>query len=201
LVFLRGAKFLIVRENYQQHPVLPVDIGTRTNPLCRIPPFTSSLSHTFIFILSPHLCLVQSTKHKLKNKTMKKTKILYWIFTGIFSFFMLGSAIPDIFSADLAVEGFAKMGLPAYLVPFVGVAKALGVVAILIPGFPKIKEWAYAGLMFDLIGAIYSMAAAGIPAGDWMPVFIPVAFGVLSYVFYHRKMKVVSSENVRLQAA
>ena len=124
---------------------------------------------------------------------MKKTKVLYWIFTGIFSFFMLGSAIPDIVSADIAVQGFAGLGLPASLVPFLGIAKALGVLAILVPGFPRIKEWAYAGLMFDLIGAIYLMAAAGIPAGDWMPAFIPVAFGVLSYVFYHRKTKAVSS--------
>lgn len=132
---------------------------------------------------------------------MKKTKIFYWIFTGIFSFFMLGSAIPDIVSADLAVEGFAKIGLPASLVPFVGVAKALGVLAILIPGFPRIKEWAYAGLMFDLIGALYIMAAAGIPAGDWMPVFIPVALGVLSYVFYHRKLKATSAAQANVNLA
>jgi hypothetical protein len=132
---------------------------------------------------------------------MKKTKILYWIFTGIFSFFMLGSAIPDIVSADLAVNGFAGLGLPAYLVPFVGVAKALGVLAILVPSFPKIKEWAYAGLAFDLIGAIYAMISVGIPAGDWMPVFIPIAFGVLSYVFYHRKQKAASVSAVNLATA
>lgn len=132
---------------------------------------------------------------------MKKTKILYWIFTGIFSFFMLGSALPDIVSADLAVNGFAGLGLPAYLVPFIGIAKALGVLAILIPGFPRIKEWAYAGLMIDLIGATYAMISVGIPAGDWTPVFLPIAFGVLSYVFYHRKLKAASAAQVNVNLA
>lgn len=121
---------------------------------------------------------------------MKKIKIIYWIATAIFAFFMLGSAIPDILVMQLAVEGMhTGLGYPVYFIPFIGVAKALGVIAILIPGFPRIKEWAYAGLFFDLIGAIYSMIAVGIPAGDWAPTFLPLAVGVLSYVYYHKKLK------------
>ncbi|MBA3683369.1 MAG: DoxX family protein, partial [Bacteroidetes bacterium] len=85
---------------------------------------------------------------------------------------MFMSAIPDIMVMQLAVDGFAEMGLPKYLVPFLGVAKALGVIAILVPGFPRLKEWAYAGLMFDLIGAIYGIICIGKPAGDWAPIFI-----------------------------
>jgi hypothetical protein len=76
---------------------------------------------------------------------MKKTKIIYWIFTSLFVMLMLASAIPDIFSVPVAVEGFKKMGYPVYLLPFLGVAKFLGVVAILVPGYARIKEWAYAG--------------------------------------------------------
>jgi uncharacterized membrane protein YphA (DoxX/SURF4 family) len=104
---------------------------------------------------------------------------------------MLGSALPDIISADIAVKGFADIGYPAYLVPFLGIAKLLGVIAILIPGFPKIKEWAYAGLMFDLLGAVYSIRAAGISIENWLPVFIPITIGVLSYVYYQKKANVV----------
>src|SRR5882762_1506351 len=90
---------------------------------------------------------------------MKKTKILYWIITGLFSAFMLFSAIPDIMVVPDAITFMNHLGYPIYIIPFLGVAKLLGVIAILIPGFPRIKEWAYAGLFFDLIGATYSVIA------------------------------------------
>lgn len=119
---------------------------------------------------------------------MKKTKIIYWILTGLFAFLMLGSSIPDILSSPIAVKGMHEdLGYPVYFIPFIGVAKLLGVVAILIPGYPRIKEWAYAGLIFDLIGATYSIAAAGKPITDWIFMVLPIALGVSSYVFYHRR--------------
>src|SRR5688500_13261574 len=93
---------------------------------------------------------------------MKKTNIFYWIFTGLFSALMLGSAIPDIMIDPIAVQGMhTELGYLTYFIPFIGVAKALGVIALLISGYPKIKEWVYAGLIFDLIGAIYSIFAIG----------------------------------------
>ena len=55
----------------------------------------------------------------------------------------------------------AQLGYPAYLLPFLGVWKILGVLAILAPGLPRLKEWAYAGMMFDIFGALASRAAAG----------------------------------------
>lgn len=120
----------------------------------------------------------------------KKLKIAFWIITGLFAFFMLGSAIPDILSMPIAVEGMHnQLGYPVYFIPFIGVAKALGAIAILIPGFPRIKEWAYAGLMFDLIGALYSMIAIGIPIADWIGVMLPIACGVASYWLYMRLTK------------
>lgn len=119
---------------------------------------------------------------------MKKTKVLYWIFTVLFAAFMLLSAIPDILVMQLAVDGFAQIGLTAHLVPFLGWAKLLGVIAILVPGFPRIREWAYAGLMFDLIGAIYLVMFIK-PASQWMPIFLPVILGILSYHFYHKRLK------------
>ena len=118
---------------------------------------------------------------------MKKTKILYWTFTGLFAFVMLGSAIPDVISHPIAIEGFRKMGYPAYLVPFIGFAKVLGVIAILVPGFPRIKEWAYAGLVIDLIGATFSIIAVGEPANSWVPMALPLFLATASYVFYHKK--------------
>ena len=119
---------------------------------------------------------------------MKKTKTLYWIFTILFAAFMLLSAVPDILVMQLAVDGFAQIGLTARLVPFLGWAKLLGVIAILVPGFPRIREWAYAGLVFDLVGAIYLILFVK-PASDWMPIFLPLVLGILSYHFYHKRLK------------
>ena len=53
------------------------------------------------------------------------------------------------------------------MITFLDVAKILGVIAILIPGYPRLKEWAYAGLAFDLIGATYAQIAKGYPAANW----------------------------------
>lgn len=125
---------------------------------------------------------------------MKTTKIIYWVFTGLFATAMLGSAIPDILVMQMAVEGFGQMGYPAYLVPFLGVAKLLGVAAILIPDYPRIKEWAYAGLVFDLIGAAYSLMSIGEWASAPMPLVIMLV-GMGSYIFYHKKRKLKEGKN------
>ncbi|SRR5260221_128624 len=121
---------------------------------------------------------------------MKRTKIIYWIFTSLFAFLMLSSAIPDILSVPVAVKGMHEgLGYPLYFIPFIGVAKLLGVAAILIPGYPRIKEWAYAGLLFDLSGATYSIIASGQPAANWIFMVLPIGLGVCSYIFYHKKRK------------
>ncbi len=103
---------------------------------------------------------------------------------------MMFSAIPDIISVPDAVEMVSgQLGYPEYIIPFLGVAKALGVIALFIPGFPRVKEWAYAGLTFDLIGATYS----GIAVGGFDPAMLMmvVIFGVeaLSYIYYHKRLK------------
>ncbi len=124
---------------------------------------------------------------------MKKTKIIYWILTGLFAFIMLGSAIPDILVLPMAIQGFKEMGYPAYLIPFLGWAKLFGVAAILIPGFPRIKEWAYAGLFFDLIGATYSVANSGKTIAEWSPMLVFIGLGIGSYVFYHKKLRATTA--------
>jgi len=82
---------------------------------------------------------------------MKKMKTFFWIITGLLSAFMLFSAIPDILVVPEAIKFMNGLGYPTYIIPFLGVAKLLGVIAILIPGSTRIKEWAYAGLFFDLM--------------------------------------------------
>lgn len=120
---------------------------------------------------------------------MKKTNITYWIITGIFAAFMLFSAVPDIMVVPDAVKIITTdLGYPKYLVPFLGVAKLLGAIAILIPGFKRIKEWAYAGLFFDLIGATYSAIAIGGFQIQLLFMILPISFLFISYFLWHKKI-------------
>jgi hypothetical protein len=149
------------------------------------------------------LALFQQTKQKtitqgLKLLVMKKTNIFYWVFTGLLAFLMLGSAIPDIISHPVAVKGMHEdLGYPVYFIPFLGVAKFLGVVAILTPGFHRLKEFAYAGFYFDLIGATYSIFMVGKP--DWMFNILPIALLTASYVFYVKRRKLQQTGVVNSQ--
>ena len=119
---------------------------------------------------------------------MKKINILYWIFTGVFGAFMLFSAIPDIMVVPEAVEYVSdKLGYPKYIISFLGVAKTLGVIAIVVPGFPRIKEWAYAGLFFDLLGATYSVISVEGVKPETAFMVLPFTFLALSYTYYHKK--------------
>jgi hypothetical protein len=117
---------------------------------------------------------------------MKTTKLFYLMIAGVFAAFMLMSALPDILVMPDAIKIMSHLGYPKYIIPFLGVAKLLGVVAILIPGFPRIKEWAYAGFFFDLSGATYS----GIARDGFNPAILfmvlPLAFLFLSYVLYKK---------------
>jgi hypothetical protein len=79
-----------------------------------------------------------------------------WTVTGLMAALMLLSAVPDILRIPDALLVFTHLGYPPYLLVFLGTAKILGVAAVLIPGFPRIKEWAFAGLTFDVTGALYS---------------------------------------------
>lgn len=127
---------------------------------------------------------------------MKKIKTMYWIITGLFAALMGASAIPDIISVPSAVDMVSgHLGYPPYFLPFIGVAKLLGAIAIIIPGFPRIKEWAYAGLAYDLIAAMYSSIAVGDPASSWMPIFVGYFLIASSYILYHKKLKAASLSN------
>ena len=120
---------------------------------------------------------------------MKKTRILYWIFTGLMAAFMLMASVPDVLQIQEAVDVFAHLGYPRYLLPFIGVAKILAVIAILTPGFPRLKEWAYAGLIFDLIGALYSHISVGDPPSAWVFPIIGLILVTGSYIFHRRKLQ------------
>lgn len=121
---------------------------------------------------------------------MKKIKIIYWISTVLFGAMMLFSGIMNLMvTADSVKLLTTDLGYPIYLIPFIGAAKILGVVGILVPGFPRVTEWSYAGLFFDLIGATYSFIAFGSPFSDWAGMLVFFILGGVSYIFYHKKLR------------
>jgi hypothetical protein len=120
---------------------------------------------------------------------MKKTKFIYWIFTGLVAAGLGMGSIFDAINAPEAVEHVTRIGYPEYIVSFLGYAKLLGIITILVPGYPRLKEWAYAGLMIDLVGACYSHLAFGDGPEVWAVMFIPMAIVMGSYVYHHKLLK------------
>jgi uncharacterized membrane protein YphA (DoxX/SURF4 family) len=117
---------------------------------------------------------------------MNKGKIIYWLFTILLAGLMLLASVPDILRLPDAQAIFAHLGYPAYLLPFLGVAKVLAVIAILVPGFARLKEWAYAGVVFDLAGALYSHLNVGDPASTWLFPLIGLVLAFGSYAFLRK---------------
>lgn len=126
--------------------------------------------------------------------TPKTTNLLYWIFTVLFAGLMIYSAIPNAVNAPESKQVLHDMlGYPVYIIPYLGIAKLLGSIVILIPGLKKIKEWAYAGLFFDLAGAVYSgIAVAGGVDPMMLMMLIWIVPGILSYIFWNKKMDALS---------
>ncbi len=119
----------------------------------------------------------------------KSTKTWYWIATILFAVFMAFTAIPDILKSPEALIFIKNLGYPEYFIPFIGIAKLLGSIAILIPGFPRLKEWAYAGLFYDLIAAFYSLVSVDGFKIDHVFILLPIMVGAISYLLYHKKIK------------
>ena len=87
----------------------------------------------------------------------------YWSATAVTVFVLLSGGLAYLLGAEFAVGGVVALGYPAYVVTILGVWKLLAVPALLVPGFDRLKEWAYAGVMFDLTGAAASHLAVGDP--------------------------------------
>ena len=121
----------------------------------------------------------------------KTINILYWVFTILFAALMIYSAYGSILvNEDAKTLIHDQLGYPVYFIPFTGYTKLIGSIVILIPGLRTIKEWAYAGLFFDLVAVVYSsIALAG--SVDPMMAFMLVWFGpgILSYFFWKKKLK------------
>lgn len=123
--------------------------------------------------------------------TTKTINIAYWISTIIFSALMVFSSIGGIGPNQQTIQIIHDgLSYPIYFIQFISIAKILGVIIVLIPGKGRIKDWAYAGLFFDLAGAVYSGLAA---SAKFDPLILTMLFwivpGILSYYFWLKKIK------------
>jgi hypothetical protein len=100
---------------------------------------------------------------KWNDDATKAKTIGYWVTTGLLVFCMTGG-IFELLGVTMTVEGIMKLGYPSYIIPALGLGKVLAILAILWPGFPRLKEWAYAGIFFNMMGAIVSHVARNDPA-------------------------------------
>lgn len=112
---------------------------------------------------------------------MNKRTILYWAVTGLFCFAMGSAGVLNLIRFEGQRESMVDLGYPVYLMSILGVAKVSGVIALLIPGTPLLKEWAYAGFTFDLLGAASSHAFAGHTPPEIIAPIVVLAIAVASY--------------------
>lgn len=112
----------------------------------------------------------------------KRDKIIYWIATLWLSLGMVSTGYVQLTHMEDEVQKMSALGYPAYFLTIIGIWKILGVVAILIPKYPLIKEWAYAGFFFLMTGAIFTHLAVGDEAAEYFgPGLLLVLTGISWY--------------------
>lgn len=112
----------------------------------------------------------------------KKNQIIYWVSTGLLCLGMLAGGLAQLFQAKPNVEGVMRLGYPLYFLAILGTWKLLGVVALLIPKRPVLKEWAYAGFFFAMTGAVLSHMLSGESFASYLA---PLAFAMLTIISWY----------------
>ncbi|MBW8522753.1 DoxX family protein [Chryseobacterium chendengshani] len=114
---------------------------------------------------------------------MNRNKIIYWITTIFLSIGMLAGGVQQTLQVGGYNEIVSKLGYPLYLLSILGVWKILGVIVILLPKLPLIKEWAYAGFFFVMTGAAISHFAVGQPSTEAIPSIVLLTATIISWLF------------------
>jgi hypothetical protein len=113
----------------------------------------------------------------------KTQKIIYWVSTLWLSLGMVATGIVQIAKSEKEVNNIMHLGYPVYFLTMLGIWKILGVVAILVPKFAVLKEWAYAGFFFAMSGALFSRIASGDAFDQMVPVLLLLILTVVSWYF------------------
>jgi hypothetical protein len=124
----------------------------------------------------------------------KRNKIIYWIATIWLALGMLSTGVVQLFKAKEGqggVDMLTHLGYPVYLLTLIGIWKILGVVALLIPKNPLLKEWAYAGFFFIMSGAIISHIALGDSITEIFPSLLLLVLTIVSWYFRPSDRKII----------
>jgi uncharacterized membrane protein YphA (DoxX/SURF4 family) len=127
----------------------------------------------------------------------KTNKIIYWIATLWLALGMVSTALGQVFrwnEGQGAVDSITHLGYPVYLLTILGVWKILGTVAVLVPKFPRLKEWAYAGFFFAMTGAIFSHIAVGDPVTAIIPALLLLGLTAVSWYLRPADRKIAAKE-------
>ena len=125
----------------------------------------------------------------------KRNKIIYWIATIWLALGMLSTGTVQLFKEKAGsggVDSVTHLGYPVYFLTILGVWKILGVVALLIPKFPLVKEWTYAGFFFAMSGAIISHIALGNSINEIFPSLLLLILTLVSWYFRPEDRKAIS---------
>lgn len=117
----------------------------------------------------------------MSENESKNKNIGYWVATGVVCLAMAGGGTLDLLRVEQMIVTMENLGYPLYLLTLLGVLKWMGVVTILAPGFPRLKEWAYAGFTFDLVGATFSHMSVKDPMQDTLIPMVVLAIALTSW--------------------
>ena len=123
---------------------------------------------------------------------VKTNKIIYWASTSLLSLGMLSGEIVQLLRVKQNVDGIVHLGYPLYFLTIIGVLKVLGVIAILIPKFKLLKEWAYAGFIFAMTGAIISHLASGDGVKEIIGPSLLAILTIVSWYFRPVERRIIS---------
>jgi len=112
----------------------------------------------------------------------KKKLIWYWIITAILSFCIFTGGLFQALQLPDVIKGFKPLGYPTYFISIIGIWKVLGIIAILIPGFKLLKEWAYAGIFFTMTGAVISHIASN---DIHTQIIAPIVLAILTVLSWY----------------
>jgi hypothetical protein len=121
----------------------------------------------------------------------KRNKIIYWVATIWLALGMVSTGIVQLLKVKEEVDMMTRLGYPVYFLTMLGVWKMLGTVTVLIPKFPLLKEWAYAGFFFVMSGAIFSHLASGDGAKEFFGPTLLLVLTVVSWYFRPAERKLV----------
>jgi hypothetical protein len=125
----------------------------------------------------------------------KRNLVWYWIITLILSFCIFSGGLAQALQVKGVVQGFKPLGYPNYFISLIGVWKVLGIIAILVPKFQLLKEWAYAGIFFTMTGAVISHIAAGDVSAQIIAPIVLAIFTVLSWYLRPADRKLINTNS------